>query len=117
MTGKLDWAKIRSKDEATIERLAEEERRALGIRWEDFKFHRPFGSYLPNVKAIRRRLGLSQSEFAKRFCLSARTLQQWEQGRAKPRQHARVLLRIIECAPHIAATAVGGSVRAGKGRR
>lgn len=33
----------------------------------------------PNVRAIRQRLGLSQEEFARRFQLSLRTLQDWEQ--------------------------------------
>lgn len=35
----------------------------------------------PDVKAIRERLGLSQSQFAERFDFSVRTVQEWEQGR------------------------------------
>ena len=54
---------------------------------------------VPDVKAIRRRLGLSQTQFASRFGFSVRTLQQWEQGRAIPERPARILLKVIENAP------------------
>src|SRR5579863_8990878 len=43
--------------------------------------------YIPgpvDVKAIRRKTGMSQSQFASAFALSKRTLQEWEQGRASP---------------------------------
>ena len=54
---------------------------------------------VPDVKAIRRRLGLSQAQFAARFGFSVRTVQQWEQGRAIPDRPARILLKVIERAP------------------
>ncbi len=54
---------------------------------------------LPDVRAIRRRLGLSQARFAKRFGFSVRTVQEWEQGRAIPDRPARILLRVIEKSP------------------
>ncbi len=108
MKGRINWELIKSHDEATIARLAAEERAALGIKLEELHFHRPFNPRPPNVKAIRRRLGLSQSEFARRFRLSQRTIQQWEQGRSKPDQLARNLLRVIEWAPQLVTRAVGG---------
>ena len=37
-----------------------------------------------DVAAIRRRLGLSQDVFARRFGLSGATLRDWEQGRRRP---------------------------------
>ena len=49
-----------------------------------------------DVKAIREALGLSQSEFAARFGLRAKTVQNWEQGRSRPDESARVLLRVIQ---------------------
>jgi putative transcriptional regulator len=61
---------------------------------------------LPDVRAIRRRLGLSQSEFAKRFGFSVRTIQEWEQGRAIPDRPARILLRVIERSPKAVERAV-----------
>jgi DNA-binding transcriptional regulator YiaG len=48
------------------------------------------------VKAIREALGLSQSEFAARFGLRLKTVQNWEQGRSRPDEPARVLLRVIQ---------------------
>lgn len=50
---------------------------------------------LPDVRSIRERLGLTQAEFAKRFGLSQRTIEQWEQGRAVPDRPARILLAVI----------------------
>ncbi|HJU11285.1 MAG TPA: helix-turn-helix domain-containing protein [Candidatus Binataceae bacterium] len=60
---------------------------------------RVYNPPIPNVKAIRRKLGLSQVEFAQQFGLSFRTVQQWEQKRAVPDRPARILLRVIETAP------------------
>ena len=60
---------------------------------------RVYNPPVPNVKAIRRKLGLSQAEFAQQFGFSVRTVQQWEQGRAVPDRPARILLRVIETAP------------------
>jgi putative transcriptional regulator len=60
---------------------------------------RVYNPPVPNVKAIRHKLGLSQAEFAQQFGFSVRTVQQWEQGRAVPDRPARILLRVIETAP------------------
>jgi putative transcriptional regulator len=51
------------------------------------------------VKALRRRLDLSQAAFARQFGFSVRTVKQWEQGRAVPDRPARIRLRVIEFAP------------------
>jgi putative transcriptional regulator len=53
----------------------------------------------PDVRAIRARLGLSQSAFAARFGLPVGTVRDWEQGRAVPDQAARVLLAVIAKEP------------------
>ena len=50
-------------------------------------------------KAIRRKLGLSQAEFAARFRINLRTLQDWEQRRVTPDGAARVLLAVIAKEP------------------
>jgi putative transcriptional regulator len=60
---------------------------------------------IPEVRAIRKRLGLSQAQFSERFHLSQRTVQQWEQRRAMPDMPARILLRAIELAPDVIARA------------
>ena len=52
-----------------------------------------------DVKAVRGKLGLSQKTFAQAFGVSAKTVQNWEQGRRQPEGPARVLLRVIERHP------------------
>ncbi len=54
---------------------------------------------VPDVRALRATLGLSQSQFADRYGLSIRTVQQWEQERAAPDQPARILLALISSEP------------------
>lgn len=49
-----------------------------------------------DVKAIRERLGLSQTAFARDFGLSPGTVRDWEQKRRVPDRPAQVLLRVIE---------------------
>jgi putative transcriptional regulator len=53
----------------------------------------------PSVQSIRERTGLSQARFAELLGVSARTLQEWEQGRRAPSGAARTLLRIAERNP------------------
>ena len=48
-----------------------------------------------DVRALRRKLGLSQSEFAVKFGFQPATLKNWEQGRTRPDGPARVLLAVI----------------------
>src|SRR5258708_17709057 len=47
-----------------------------------------------DVKAIRRRLGKSQSAFAHMIGVSVSTLQNWEQGRRRPEGPARALIKV-----------------------
>ncbi len=49
-----------------------------------------------DVTGIRRRLNLSQRQFADRFGLSLSVVRDWEQGRRQPDRSARILLRVIE---------------------
>ena len=50
---------------------------------------------IPDTKAIRKALRLTQHEFATTFQLSLATVRDWEQGRYQPDQAARTLLRVI----------------------
>jgi putative transcriptional regulator len=49
----------------------------------------------PQVKIIRRALGLSQEEFSARFHIPLGTLRDWEQGRKAPDAAARAYLVAI----------------------
>jgi putative transcriptional regulator len=48
-----------------------------------------------DVRALRRKLGLSQSAFAMKFGFQPATVKNWEQGRTRPDGPARVLLAVI----------------------
>jgi putative transcriptional regulator len=56
----------------------------------------------PDVKAVRERTGLSQSEFAELIRVSVKTLQNWEQHRRTPTGPAAALLKIVGTAPELA---------------
>jgi putative transcriptional regulator len=51
------------------------------------------------VRVVREGLGLSQAEFAQRFGLSLRSLQEWEQARRLPDMAVFAYLRVIERNP------------------
>ncbi len=54
---------------------------------------------LTGVKQLRRRLGLTQEEFAARFQLPYATVRDWEQGVREPDAAARNFLRVIAYDP------------------
>jgi putative transcriptional regulator len=54
------------------------------------------------VKAIRERLELSQTAFAKLIQVKVRTLQNWEQGHRHPTGPAAALLKLVDGAPEVA---------------
>ena len=63
----------------------------------------------PDPKAIRERLGLSQSRFASIIGVSVRTLQNWEQGRREPEGPAKALLRVVDREPQAVLQALHAS--------
>ena len=63
---------------------------------------------VPNqVAAARLKTGLSQAQFAKVLHISARTLQEWEQGRRQPSGAAQALIQIANRHPEVIAEALG----------
>ena len=48
-----------------------------------------------DVRGVRRRMGLSQAQFATKFGFPPATLRNWEQGRSHPDAPTRVLLAVI----------------------
>jgi len=79
--------------------LCESIRQAGEIRRGQRKPSRTFHVEDPDPKAIRERLGLSQSRFAAIIGVSVRTLQNWEQGRREPEGSAKALLRVVDREP------------------
>ncbi len=60
-----------------------------------------------DVRAIRQRLGKSQTEFARMIGVSVSTLQNWEQGRRRPDGPARALLKVAAENPEAVSAALG----------
>jgi putative transcriptional regulator len=60
----------------------------------------------PQVKIIRRALGISQEDFATRYHIPIGTLRDWEQGRAAPDQAARAYLTVIARDPEAVSKAL-----------
>ena len=61
------------------------------------------------VKAIRAKSGLSQSEFPGRYGFNVRTLQEWELGRTEPPSAVRAYLTVIDRFPETVERALRGA--------
>ena len=68
----------------------------------------------PDVKQIRSRYDLSQSEFAAMLGISVATLRNWEQGRRAPEGPARVLLQVAARHPDAVWDVVQQEVKQGR---
>jgi putative transcriptional regulator len=67
--------------------------------------------YLPpaEIKAARKRLALSQAEFADRFGFSVKNLQKWEQGVCRPSGAAQAFLQVIAREPRAVTRALSAA--------
>lgn len=59
-----------------------------------------------DVQAIRKKTGLSQSNFAQVLDVNVGTLRNWEQGQRRPSGPARVLLRALRARPEEVLSAI-----------
>jgi putative transcriptional regulator len=57
--------------------------------------------HVPDVKAIRERLKMSQAEFAETYGIPVGTLRNWEQGLRRPDAPAAAYLRVIAKQPKL----------------
>ena len=97
---RVDRAKFEAKTEEDIQRYKRED----GI---DDAFLRPVRlAPGPDVRALRKRLGMTQEQFATAFHLSVRILQGWEQRTWAPDAAGRVLLSLIDHDPKAVAALV-----------
>ena len=61
------------------------------------------------MRTLRRKLRLSQAQFAARFYLPLGTIRDWEQGAHRPDKAVPVLLMVIAREPEAVGRAVGES--------
>ena len=90
-----DWARFDAltEREVTEAALADADNPPLGE--DELTQLRP----IPNPRAIRLRMNLTQAQFAERFHLSLGTLRDWEQGVREPDRAAKAYLRVIDKHP------------------
>lgn len=96
----------KTKSRAKVGRPSIAERTALAIRQAGAHArgeavpgavtHRPI-----DVKALRARIDMTQTEFAATFGFSLGSVRDWEQGRKLPERTAMTIMRMIELAPDI----------------
>lgn len=100
--GATDWGRLdrMSDDEVEAAALDDPDAQPLGER-ELARMFRP-----RQLAEFRRRMGMSQAQFAATFHLNLRTLQDWEQGRREPEEIARAYLRVIARHPDAVADAL-----------
>jgi putative transcriptional regulator len=99
-----DWAYLREMTEEEIEAGALSDPDNLPLTDEELKKFRR----IPNPKEIRKKLHMTQEQFAMRFHLPLGTLRDWEQGAKQPDTAARSYLRVIEKAPQTVMQALEG---------
>jgi len=93
-------------EDGLFEELLGSVKEAVAISKGEMQPSRVFHVNPLDVKAIREKAGLSQSELANMMRVSVRTLQNWEQGRRRPTGPASALIRIFEKAPESAVEAL-----------
>ncbi|MGB6067320.1 MAG: helix-turn-helix domain-containing protein [Desulfomonilaceae bacterium] len=58
------------------------------------------------ARRVRKRLGLTQSEFSRRIDVPLNTIRNWEQGKRCPTGAAKALLKVLDKAPEVALSAL-----------
>jgi putative transcriptional regulator len=92
--GRIDIARVNATTEAEIQaHIAEDEKEAM---LDAAKF----------ARRVRKRLGLSQTEFSARIEVSVETIRNWEQGRRYPTGAAKTLLKILYRVPEASLSAL-----------
>ncbi len=89
-------------DHAVLDATTEEDI-ALQARDDDAQAMQDMARF---ARRVRRRLGLTQVEFARRIDVPHETIRNWEQGKRGPTGAARALLRILDKAPETALRAL-----------
>ena len=92
---RTDWKRLEAMTEEEIEANASADVDNPPLTEEQLARMRP----VPNPKEIRRRLNMTQEQFAARFDMALGTLRDWEQGVRTPDRTARTLLRVIDRNP------------------
>jgi putative transcriptional regulator len=86
-----NWEAVRGMSDAQVEALAQSDADNPPLTPErEGRLKR-----VPQVKVMRRAMGLTQEDFSARFRIPLGTLRDWEQGKTEPDQAARAYLIVI----------------------
>jgi putative transcriptional regulator len=96
----VDWKRINAMTDEEIERNALADPDSI-VTLPANPSDVQFVPAMPDVAAMRRRMKLSQAQFAVRFGFSVATVRNWEQGRVLADGPARILLAVIEREPQV----------------
>jgi putative transcriptional regulator len=107
---KLDPKKPPKTDWRAFDAMSEQERRRAAVSDTDSppatEAQLARARRVPTVRALRKKLNLTQEEFAARFHLPLGTVRDWEQGAHRPDKAAQVLLTVIARDPDAVARAL-----------
>jgi len=107
---KLDPKRPPKSDWRAFDAMTDEERRQAALSDLDAppatKAQLARARRVPTVGALRKKLNLTQEEFAARFHLPLGTVRDWEQGAHRPDKAAQVLLTVIGRDPDAVARAL-----------
>ena len=90
-----------------FEELTKSVKEAGKIQRGEVKASRVFTYNAIDIRRLRESVKVSQSKFALMIGVSVDTVQNWEQGRRKPRGPAMALLRVFEKSPEVVVGALG----------
>ncbi len=94
----VDWKRIKDMSDEEIERNALADSESI-VSFPKEPSDVQFVPAMPDVAAMRRRMKLSQAQFALRFGFSVATVRNGEQGRVLADWPARILLSVIDREP------------------
>jgi putative transcriptional regulator len=104
---RTDWAALRTMTDAEIDAAAlSDPDNPLLTPERQARLKR-----VPQVRVMRRAMGLTQEDFSARFRIPLGTLREWEQGKTEPDQAARAYLTVIARDPE----AVRRALQSGSG--
>lgn len=103
-----DWARLEAMTDEEALQNALDDPDSLPLTLEQLSRLRR----VPNPRAIRLAMGLSQEAFARRFEIAVGTLRDWEQGAHIPDSTAKAYLRVIEADPDAVVQALARGSRA-----
>jgi putative transcriptional regulator len=98
-----DWAAVEALTDEEIEAAVADDPDAAPVP----VYATPGLTYVPNVKRLRERLGLTQEAFAATYRIPVGTLRDWEQRRKFPDAPARAYLTVIASNPEAVAGMLG----------